>query len=599
MPLIILKIKMNTLKYFLNSCIVLFLLTVSSVSYAQLVAPVLHCVNVNPDGTVQLTWTSTNTCGTEIFNIYSAEDIAGPYTQIETNFTGTTFTDASVSVTTNTLYYYIEEVCLAGGVSPASDIIDTDFPVAPVILTVDVLSDMITLINWEESISPEAFGYIIYREDVNGNLVPIDTIFGGDSDFYHDVDAAAHLHPEAYRIAAFDSCSIEPGPDNGVTHRTIHLTADTDSCDNIIDLQWTFYEGWDDGVKEYIISGGDDPMSLLPLDTVSSNATSYSDTLQVVTSRCYTVTAVRNSMGVESMSNTICIDINTDKSPQFIYLKNLTVLSNNEVELTWNIDETGEVYSLNIMRGVDSLSLESIKVFPPTTVITPQMTGSDNEANTGQFSFAYQIKHIDICERERGSNVGRTILLEGRDRFDFTNGLDWTPFELTYGTVLNYNIHRSLNDNSNYEVYTNVSADTFTFIDPVVEQGQSVSNYCYRIEAVYQMDCPDGTTEILSSLSNEVCVPQSSRIYVPNAFVPNGVNSEFKPHFVFPNPDNYSMKIFNRWGEILFVSTDPDTGWDGTYKGEVAPQGAYAYVIRMRASAGNLVERKGTVVLVR
>jgi gliding motility-associated-like protein len=40
------------------------------------------------------------------------------------------------------------------------------------------------------------------------------------------------------------------------------------------------------------------------------------------------------------------------------------------------------------------------------------------------------------------------------------------------------------------------------------------------------------------------------------------------------------MKIYNRWGELLFESSDPSMGWDGTYLGNALDAGAYTYVIR-------------------
>jgi gliding motility-associated-like protein len=39
------------------------------------------------------------------------------------------------------------------------------------------------------------------------------------------------------------------------------------------------------------------------------------------------------------------------------------------------------------------------------------------------------------------------------------------------------------------------------------------------------------------------------------------------------------MKIFNRWGEIVFTTNDASIGWDGIYLGEPSPKGVYPYVI--------------------
>ena len=57
--------------------------------------------------------------------------------------------------------------------------------------------------------------------------------------------------------------------------------------------------------------------------------------------------------------------------------------------------------------------------------------------------------------------------------------------------------------------------------------------------------------------------------------------------------------IYNRWGEIVFQTTDPSACWDGTYKG--VPQGtaAFVYQIIAKTICGGPVYRKGTVVLIR
>lgn len=88
--------------------------------------------------------------------------------------------------------------------------------------------------------------------------------------------------------------------------------------------------------------------------------------------------------------------------------------------------------------------------------------------------------------------------------------------------------------------------------------------------------CVD-TSSYIMSLSEEVI------FYAPNAFTPNNDenNRIFLP-IITSGIDlaSYRLSIFNRWGEIIFVSNDPYTGWDGTSKnGRIAPDGVYTYVL--------------------
>ena len=85
---------------------------------------------------------------------------------------------------------------------------------------------------------------------------------------------------------------------------------------------------------------------------------------------------------------------------------------------------------------------------------------------------------------------------------------------------------------------------------------------------------------------------------MPNAIAPNGVNNEFKPVIVFGNPTNYSMKIFNRWGELIFQSNSPENGWFGDKNGTKVVSGGYPYNITFKASDGTDVQKTGIVTVI-
>jgi len=76
---------------------------------------------------------------------------------------------------------------------------------------------------------------------------------------------------------------------------------------------------------------------------------------------------------------------------------------------------------------------------------------------------------------------------------------------------------------------------------------------------------------------------QDYTIYVPNAFTPdyNGVNEVFKPKMTGFDPYDYTLLIFNRWGEIIFESHDMEVGWDGSFagRGEQTQDGVYTWKI--------------------
>jgi gliding motility-associated-like protein len=87
--------------------------------------------------------------------------------------------------------------------------------------------------------------------------------------------------------------------------------------------------------------------------------------------------------------------------------------------------------------------------------------------------------------------------------------------------------------------------------------------------------------------------------HVPNAFSPNldGLNEGFKGSSSF-GIENYKMRIIDRWGAIIFETTNPEEAWNGLgHNGAPPLEGVYAYQIYFRYVDGNLYVYKGTVTL--
>ncbi len=89
-------------------------------------------------------------------------------------------------------------------------------------------------------------------------------------------------------------------------------------------------------------------------------------------------------------------------------------------------------------------------------------------------------------------------------------------------------------------------------------------------------------------------------VYMPNAFSPNDdrVNDVFR---IAPADKNQlvSFSIYDRWGSLVFRTTDAASGWNGTYKNEPLSGGTYFYYIEMKGLSGKPVSKKGYVLLIR
>ena len=83
-----------------------------------------------------------------------------------------------------------------------------------------------------------------------------------------------------------------------------------------------------------------------------------------------------------------------------------------------------------------------------------------------------------------------------------------------------------------------------------------------------------------------VLINEELNFFIPNLFTPNGdqTNDLFLIYGNGINPENFNFSIFNRWGQIVFETTNVNdmltSGWDGTTNGEQQPVGTYVWVMK-------------------
>jgi gliding motility-associated-like protein len=89
-------------------------------------------------------------------------------------------------------------------------------------------------------------------------------------------------------------------------------------------------------------------------------------------------------------------------------------------------------------------------------------------------------------------------------------------------------------------------------------------------------------------------------ILVPSGFTPNGdgKNDLLKPFTVGISKINY-FQVYNRWGELVFATTQLGVGWDGSYNNKPQASGTYVFQVEGVDYLGKKVYKKGTSVLIR
>lgn len=107
----------------------------------------------------------------------------------------------------------------------------------------------------------------------------------------------------------------------------------------------------------------------------------------------------------------------------------------------------------------------------------------------------------------------------------------------------------------------------------------------------------------IDTVSHLVVIKDQLLYYVPNTFTPDGDenNNVFEPIvFAGVDKDGISFEIYNRWGEMIYKTSDTTEGWDGTYKGQKCPEGTYGWVLRLGLTESDEVKIvNGAVNLIR
>jgi len=189
------------------------------------------------------------------------------------------------------------------------------------------------------------------------------------------------------------------------------------------------------------------------------------------------------------------------------------------------------------------------------------------------------------------------ILFVTPDCNSVINTLDWINTDSCAYDIKQYNIWYSPTISSNLSILS-------TIINPDIKQ--YIHNNIVSIAGCYAVNSVDSNNNS-GVLSNIVCIDiDSCSLYkLPNIFTPNGdgINDVFEPfpyHFV----EKVKMTIYNRWGVVIFETTDPDIQWNGKFNNREkdCSEGVYFYVCDVYENRlkGELVRNlHGSVTLLR
>jgi gliding motility-associated-like protein len=89
--------------------------------------------------------------------------------------------------------------------------------------------------------------------------------------------------------------------------------------------------------------------------------------------------------------------------------------------------------------------------------------------------------------------------------------------------------------------------------------------------------------------------------FIPTIFSPNGKGPQANETFCVQSDcvEQFKLVIHNRWGERIFETEDINQCWDGTFKGQAAQSGVYAFNVYLRQLDGVVINKTGTITLVK
>jgi len=267
--------------------------------------------------------------------------------------------------------------------------------------------------------------------------------------------------------------------------------------------------------------------------------------------------------------------------------------------------------------------------FPYTLNVTPLSIQTDSFPVT-ETTICTLLKTLDLGP-DTSLCQGSTITLQNLDGFLFDNYL-WSTGETTSAITINQPgtywllVNDSCDENSRGDtVFITINAvpaanlgdwiplcenTTVTMHAPLCssctftwntgshsDSMQTDQEGFYWLQVDNNKGCITGDTVLVDE------VKCACTLYVPNAFTPNGDvrNESFRPVYDCDISD-YEMKIYNRWGELIFISRNPSESWNGRWKNAPAVEGIYVYLISyspmIKGSVQQPVTKTGTVAVI-
>lgn len=299
---------------------------------------------------------------------------------------------------------------------------------------------------------------------------------------------------------------------------------------------------------------------------------------------------------VDVISSNTTLEVATDSSQYFYfrayndYCEYVDSIKVNVHNVLLNADPT------YIICSGDVTQLQIVNEYPEQEITyewTPASLIIDG-ANTANptVSITESTQFFVYSENDYGCQDKDTIVLDVSE-FSEWNG---NPIPMDYDSIFRTQ-HSSIVTAVPFEVLYNwTPAYGLNTTDgwSVIATPENDTVYYLQLEDIYGCTRSDSV-----HIYVEEVFCDETHVFVPSAFTPNddGQNDEL---FVYSRMvSEVVFTVYNRWGEIVFETTDTSKGWDGTYNGEELPPGVFVFHLQVVCWDGSEFANKGNITLLR
>ncbi|MDI1356496.1 MAG: gliding motility-associated C-terminal domain-containing protein [bacterium] len=474
---------------------------------------------------------------------------------------------------------------------------DRHDPYEPVVDSISVLPNGNTVLAWKIPKDEDVIKYEIQQREGSIN-VPIALLNGRTTTSYILSGDTANRRSVGVFVKAIDSCSRGSLVD--YSSFTMHAKTYYDYCAFQTAIRWNNYRwktinGFPTAeVLEYRIYFSNDSGQTFKRVAVTTDTLFIHRNVNPGKPLCYFVRVINKRQTMTASSNRVYFYSGQVPAPNFVYIRTATINKKVSAQIQIYIDPTKPFNEMDLQRSKDGLTFASLKkiTFSGLSVYTVD----DEPIETEKQNYYYRVLVKDSCGNLRlQSNTARTILLRVvQDKENlFLQHLNWTDYLGFSGRVANYKVYRVVQDVNEVELIATTDSATTVFTDDIEEAASLGARIDYVVEAHEGSGNTYGLKEL--SKSNLAAVYIEGRIFVPNAFAPDGKNSTWKPVTHFIDKKDYNVKVFNRWGQKVFETFGDEEAWDGVN----CISDAYVYLISYKNSRGEYQQVTGSVVLIR